>query len=197
MKKTVGRGLRCFVPALVLALILTPSESLAQSKSRLMEDALSAAWPGMAEDATVVDWEGNVLKEGSNGYTCLPTPPMLTVDSPMCMDGEWMRWAQAWQNRGEFTPSALGISYMLAGDGGASNVDPYAEGPTGANEWIREGAHLMIIAPAELLEGFPTDPYNGGPYVMWKGTPYAHLMVPIGARDFADSPKPSSEGHRH
>jgi hypothetical protein len=77
----------------------------------------------------------------------------------------------------------LGISYMLAGDGGASNVDPYAEGPTEDNEWIREGAHLMILAPAELLEAYPTDPDNGGPYVMWKGTPYAHLMVPIGARD--------------
>jgi hypothetical protein len=41
----------------------------------------------------------------------------------------------------------------------------------------------MILAPAELLELFPTDPNNGGPYVMWKGTPYAHLMVPIGSRD--------------
>ena len=49
-------------------------------------DALSAAWPGMAEGATVVDWEGNVLQEGSNGYTCLPTPPMLTGTAPMCMD---------------------------------------------------------------------------------------------------------------
>lgn len=51
------------------------------------------------------------------------------------------------------------------------------------NEWIEEGAHLMIIAPAKLLDAFPTDPENGGPYVMWKGTPYAHLMVPVGPRD--------------
>ena len=41
----------------------------------------------------------------------------------------------------------------------------------------------MILAPATLLEGYSTDPENGGPYVMWTGTPYAHLMVPIGARD--------------
>ena len=93
-----------------------------------------------------------------------------------------MTWAQAWQNKADYAPGGLGISYMLAGDGGASNIDPYAEGPTDTNEWIREGAHLMIVAPAELLESFPTDPYNGGPYVMWKGTPYAHLMVPIGPR---------------
>ncbi|MCP4299484.1 MAG: nuclear transport factor 2 family protein, partial [Gammaproteobacteria bacterium] len=146
-------------------------------------DALSAAWPGMAEDAMVVDWDGNVLREGSNGYTCLPTPPMLTGTSPMCMDGEWMKWAGAWQKKEDYTAESLGISYMLSGDEGASNIDPYAEGPTADNEWIVEGPHLMILAPAELLGSFPTDPENGGPYVMWKGTPYAHLMVPVGARD--------------
>jgi hypothetical protein len=103
----------------------------------------------------------------------------------MCLESEWMKWAEAWQNKTDFTADALGISYMLAGDGngGGSNIDPYAEGPTDDNEWIVEGAHLMILAPGELLDAFPTDPNNGGPYVMWKGTPYAHLMVPIGSRD--------------
>jgi hypothetical protein len=108
---------------------------------------------------------------------------MLEADSPMCMDSEWMEWADEWANKKEYSADTLGISYMLAGDGGASNTDPYAEGPTEDNEWIREGAHLMILAPAELLEALPTDPDNGGPYVMWKGTPYAHVMVPIGSRD--------------
>jgi hypothetical protein len=155
----------------------------ADDKSDAIADALSAAWPGMAEDATVVDWEGNVLREGSNGFTCFPTPPSLKGTAPMCMDSEWMEWADAWSNKKDFTADALGISYMLAGDGGASNVDPFAEGPTEDNEWIKEGPHLMILAPEALLEAYPTDPDNGGPYVMWKGTPYAHLMVPIGARD--------------
>jgi ketosteroid isomerase-like protein len=148
-----------------------------------LADALSAAWPGMADSVKVVDWQGNVLQEGSSRYTCLPTPPMLTGTAPMCMDSEWMAWADAWQNRKEYAAASLGISYMLAGDEGASNIDPYAAGPTEDNEWIREGAHLMLIAPAGILDGYPTDPQNGGPYVMWKGTPYAHLMVPIGSRD--------------
>ena len=167
---------------LALMLMLFPVFVSGQDKADLVADALSAAWPGMAEDAKVIDWEGNVLKDGSNGYTCLPTPPTLTVDAPMCMDDEWVKWADAWQHKKDYAAKALGISYMLAGDGGASNIDPYATAPTGDNEWIREGAHLMILAPAELLEAFPTDPENGGPYVMWKGTPYAHLMVPIGSR---------------
>ncbi len=100
----------------------------------------------------------------------------------MCMDSEWMKWADAWQNKKPYAPESLGISYMMAGDEGASNIDPYAEGPTDDNEWIDEGAHLMILAPGGLLDTFPTDPQNGGPYVMWKGTPYAHLMVPVGPR---------------
>ena len=29
------------------------------------------------------------------------------------------------------------------------------------------------------LDSLPTDPKNGGPWVMFKGTPYAHIMVPI------------------
>lgn len=155
----------------------------AGDSSDVLADALAAAWPGMTEGATVVDWEGNVHQEGTNGYTCLPSPPMLQGLAPMCMDAEWMKWADAWMNKKDFAASTIGISYMLAGDEGASNVDPFAEGPTADNEWIEEGAHLMIIAPPGMLDSFPTDPDNGGPYVMWKGTPYEHLMVPVGPRD--------------
>ncbi len=168
---------------LATSFLVVPVVGSAEDQSDAVADALSAAWPGMAENATVVDWEGNVLREGSNGFTCFPTPPTLEGKAPMCMDSEWMEWADAWSNKKDYAADKLGISYMLAGDGGASNIDPYAEGPTEDNEWIREGAHLMILAPAALLEAFPTDPDNGGPYVMWKGTPYAHLMVPVGARD--------------
>lgn len=169
--------------ALMAAVLVLPVTESAGDGSDAIADALSAAWPGMAKEVTVMDWEGNVLRQGSNGYTCFPTPQMLSGTAPMCMDGEWMEWADAWANKKDYEADALGISYMLAGDEGASNIDPYAEGPTDDNEWIREGAHLMIVAPPELLEAFPTDPNNGGPYVMWKGTPYAHLMVPVGSRD--------------
>lgn len=183
MKKSTATSWALGIVALTAAVLILPITGSAGNNSDAIADALSAAWPGMSQDATVVDWEGNVLREGSNGYTCFPTPPMLSGTAPMCMDAEWMEWADAWANKKEYTADALGISYMLAGDEGASNIDPYAEGPTDDNEWIREGAHLMIVAPPELLEAFPTDPDNGGPYVMWKGTPYAHLMVPIGTRD--------------
>ena len=41
---------------------------------------------------------------------------------------------------------------------------------------------MIIVPDAALLEGVPTDPNAGGPYVMWKGTPYAHIMMPTGPR---------------
>jgi hypothetical protein len=124
---------------LVVTFLVVPVVGSAEDQSDAVADALSAAWPGMAENATVVDWEGNVLREGSNGFTCFPTPPTLEGKAPMCMDSEWMEWADAWSNKKDYAADKLGISYMLAGDGGASNIDPYAEGPTEDNEWIREG----------------------------------------------------------
>jgi hypothetical protein len=66
---------------------------------------------------------------------------------------------------------------------GASNIDPYATAGTRTNQWVVEGPHLMVIEPdTAQLEGLSTDPHSGGPYVMWKGTPYAHIMVPVAER---------------
>lgn len=154
--------------------------AVAQDEQALIDDALAAAPPSLQQNATVKDWEGNVLREGTSGYTCYPTPPQLEGTAPMCLDGPWSAWAEAWMNKGEVNIDQIGVAYMLAGDEGASNVDPYAEGSTDDNEWVVEGPHLMIVVPdAAVLETLPTDPENGGPYVMWKGTPYAHIMVPV------------------
>ncbi len=156
----------------------------AHDKSQtLLADALSAAPPTLRATVTVMDWNNNVLQEGTSNYTCFPTPPQLQGKAPMCFDAPWLEWADAWTNKKPFQAKTIGISYMLAGDEGASNIDPYAEGETADNQWIVEGPHLMIIVPdAQLLDALPTDPSLGGPYVMWKGTPYAHIMVPIGER---------------
>lgn len=157
------------------------SFALADEKQDMIDDATSAAPASISGNATIMDWDGNKLVEGENGYTCFPTPPNLTGKAPMCLDAAWLVWADAWMNRKPLEARSFGTAYMLAGDGGASNIDPYAEGPTADNEWVVEGPHLMIIVlDAASLDTLPTDPKNGGPYVMWKGTPYAHVMVPVG-----------------
>jgi hypothetical protein len=35
------------------------------------------------------------------------------------------------------------------------------------------------VPDLKSLHGISTDPRNGGPYVMYPGTPYAHIMTPI------------------
>ncbi len=176
----------------VLLLLLFPlvafgQEAETDASEAHRADALSATYSAHAAASAVVDWSGTVLQEGDNGYTCMPTPPAFAergVKSPMCLDDVWMAWAEAWQNKKPFSTDRLGIAYMLSGDGGASNIDPYAEGPTDDNEWIEEGAHLMLISPdPELLSGIPADPSSGGPYVMWRGTDYEHVMVPVKVAD--------------
>jgi hypothetical protein len=39
----------------------------------------------------------------------------------------------------------------------------------------------MIVGSKEALAGHPSGakPDTTAPYVMWAGTPYAHLMVPV------------------
>lgn len=169
----------------VLAMTLTVSfTALAQDDAALIENALSAAPPAVAETAKVMTMEGKVLKEGNGEFTCFPYTGAGT--SPMCLDQEWMRWADAWMNKKPFQADRIGLAYMLAGDmadAGASNIDPFATGPTPDNDWIVEGPHVMMIVPdAAALDALSTDHTQGTPYVMWKGTPYAHIMMPTGPR---------------
>ena len=158
-------------------------------KDALIREALSAAPPAIANTATVKTMDGKVLKEGSGVYTCFPTSPDVAAKGgrqPMCLDKVWLAWADAWMNKKPFKASGAGIGYMLAGDNGASNTDPYAAGPKPDNQWVVEGPHIMVLAadPA-LLDTLSTDPNNGGAYVMWKGTPYVHIMVPVAPRPVA------------
>ncbi len=78
----------------------------------------------------------------------------------------------------------IGFAYMLQGDTPVSNRDPYATEPTGPEDWVTDlGPHLMLLNPdLDLLKDISTDHLNGGPWVMWPDTPYAHIMVPLESR---------------
>lgn len=166
-----------------LALLL-PAGLLAQDggggQEALIRSAQSAAPAAVAERATVVDHHGMVLRQGSSGWVCMPDMPDVPNESPMCLDEPWREVIDAWMNRRQPKISRVGISYMLQGDMPVSNTDPFATGPAAGNQWIQEGKpHIMVVLPdPAALEGLPTDPQDGGPWVMWKGTPYAHIMIP-------------------
>ena len=182
----MSRTIRTGLPALFV-LALAPSTLLAQEEmafespeqAKLIEEATSAAPASIAAAATIMDLEGNVLREGTNRWTCLPDMPDDDNYEPMCNDAEWMKFIHAFMNGTEPEVTGLGVSYMLSSHWAVSNIDPTATEPTPDNEWVEGGAHLMVIVPdPALLEGYPDDP-GPGPYVMWKGTPYEHLMVPM------------------
>lgn len=170
--------------ALLLGIMLCTLTTAAAAQSALhrdlVENALSAAPASIATGATVMDFENKVLRKGSNGWVCLPDHPEMPNNSPMCLDAPWLEFIGALMSKKEPQVKSLGIGYMLQGDMPVSNIDPFATTPTAANQWVENsGPHIMLIVPdARQLETLPTDPKNGGPWVMWKGTPYAHVMIP-------------------
>lgn len=173
-----SRTLLRVLTATILMTAAFPVGAAGPDAVQQIEMALKAAPPAIAETATVVDHEGNVLREGSGEWTCMAIP------EAMCLDAVWLKWAEAWTKKEPFTTDRIGLAYMLDGDAiGASNIDPYAETPTADNQWVIEGPHVMLIVPDPAqLEGLPDTPVAEGPYVMWKGTPYAHIMMPVAAR---------------
>lgn len=182
---------RRLLASLSLAAAL-PAAALAQASAHpdsaaiaaRTQNALSAAPPAIAAHAAVADMDGTVLRAGSNGWVCLPDMPNVPNNSPMCLDAPWRELIDAWQHHRTPRLTAIGVGYMLQRDLPVSNSDPFAQTPTADNHWIQHGpAHIMVIVPdARLLETVSTDPANGGPWVMWKGTPYAHIMIPTVGR---------------
>jgi len=153
-------------------------------------EAMSAAPAAVASNATIMDWpaEGSSdptqLRAGTNGWTCFPSDPQALAAGrrdPMCADATSMEFLAAYFEHRDPTVTKVGFMYMLEGDGGSSNTDPYATGPAPDNEWVVTGPHIMLMVPdaATALANVPTDPAQGGPFVMWKGTPYAHVMMPV------------------
>ncbi|WP_341939486.1 hypothetical protein [Marinimicrobium sp. C2-29] len=175
------------VSCLLLVLSAATSSLAHADKESKIRSAMSAAPPSIAESATIRDWpseEGGdmtLLREGSNEWTCLPDMPHTPGNDPMCLDEPWLAWADAWMNKSEPKIDRMGFGYMLQGGTPESNTDPYAEGPTPDNEWIEEPVpHLMILVPDDsTLEGLPTEADDGGPWVMWRDTPYVHIMAPM------------------
>lgn len=153
----------------------------------------TAAPATIAANATVIDWNDSTkaptteLRKGTNGWTCLPLNPppsggytSAAEAAPMCGDAMAMMWGQAWMTKTKPKNTTLGIAYMLHGDLGVSNNDPYGMAATADNDFVASGPHVMVLpADPNRIKDVTTDHKAGGPFQMWKGTPYAHIMVPV------------------
>jgi hypothetical protein len=165
----------------VLLFLVTGTVTAGESSEEKIARAMSAAPPAVSAEATIVDSDGTLLREGSNGWTCLPDT-MPGDHAPMCNDEVWMKLMGMMMGGPEYVPDRIGISYMLQGEpegAGVSNSNPAHPDPQSAEDYVETGPHLMIVLPKAMLEGITDDPNQGGPYVMWGETPFAHIMVPV------------------
>ena len=167
----------------------TSSTMAASSNSTASNDpvasAESAAPAAIAHNASIVtvDAKGamTTVRKGTNGWTCMPDAPDTPGPDPMCFDQNAGKWVQAWVAHKPPPAGTVGLMYMLEGGTDASNTDPYATKPTATNNWVKTPPHIMVVGSKDILTGHPAgaQPDTSVPYVMWAGTPYAHLMVPV------------------
>ena len=164
------------------ALVATKPLAIAQapeSKQAKIDRALAAGPPDVVRSARVVDTDagGNmvVLREGTNGFTCMPGNQSVVGQPAMCMDAASMQWAADFKARKpKPTNTVPGITYMLAGATQRSDSDPYDR----TSPPITVGPHWMIMWPFDpKTTGLPVVHKDTGAYIMWAGSPYAHVHV--------------------
>jgi len=93
----------------------------------------------------------------------------------MCVDGPSMQWAVDFASHKPNPSNTVpGITYMLAGATQRSDSDPYDK----TSPRITVGPHWMIMWPFDSkTTGLPTTHRDTGAYIMWAGSPYAHVHI--------------------
>ena len=52
--------------------------------------------------------------------------------------------------------------------------------PPAGEKWVGAMPNVMLVMPGGFDPAvFSTDPHSGLPFLMWQGTPYAHLVIPV------------------
>jgi hypothetical protein len=150
-----------------------------ETKQEKIARAMSAGPDNISKSARIVDKDaqGNevILREGRNGFTCVPGNPNVVGEPPMCADAASMKWfADAKAHKPKPTNTVPGITYMLAGASQRSDSDPNDM----TSMPIDVGPHWMIMWPFDpKTTGLPTTHRPTGAYIMWAGSPYAHVHI--------------------
>lgn len=151
-----------------------------------IESAMSAAPSTVSANATIMDTEFDdagefvVLREGTNGWTCFIDAPGTPGIDPMCLDETWMAWLRALIAGEEPNTKVVGLAYMLQGGSEPSNTDPMASEPAAGEEWMTSPPHIMVIMPGKIDQSlYSPDYHSGAPWIMYAGTPYEHIMMPV------------------
>jgi hypothetical protein len=181
-----------FIAAMLLIagmLLRSPAQTTPTSQSSSLSSgdstqvkivrAMSAGPANVAKTARIVDTDAQgkmvVLREGNNGFTCMPGKLQVVGEPPMCADAASMQWFDdAKAHKPKPTNTVPGITYMLAGATQRSDSDPYDT----TSPPIAVGPHWMIMWPFDpKATGLPTTHRATGAYIMWAGSLYVHVHI--------------------
>lgn len=157
-------------------------EVKAMSEDEQTALALSAAPSYIAKEAGVMiygsDGKLTETRKSTNGFTCIPTVMNLPEPDPMCMDAAVHQWmTDLINNAPKPTNTIPGIAYMARGGSHFEKDGQVVMSGEGAKV-VSEPPHWMVMWPFEAAATkLPTRPNPSGVYIMFEGTPYAHLMV--------------------
>jgi hypothetical protein len=133
-----------------------------ESSEIQMARAIAAGPKEITDQARIMgtDAQGNriVLREGNNDFICQPGKPQFVAQPASCYT----------------TNSKPRITYMLAGatQRSISDRDDKTSAP------LAIGPHWMIMMPFDpKTTGLPVTYSDTGTYIMWAGTPSAHLHI--------------------
>jgi hypothetical protein len=153
------------------------------NQDQLIKVALSAAPWHIAKDATVMvpgpDGKLVEAKKGTNGYTCIPDIDGMPKPDPMCGDAASMQWANDLMGGApKPTNTVPGIAYMAKGGWHFEKDGKIVMKNEDGAKAVPEPPHWMVFWPFDSkISGIPSMPSHFGAYVMFDGTPYAHLMI--------------------
>jgi len=155
--------------------------------------AYSSAAPALlGSNATILSLDGSVLREGSNGWTCMVGNPRPAPEGgwgsaheamPVCTDEVGMKWMSDFMAGKDPSIERDAFMWMLHGDVGEDNTTAGVLNKSDAvdpSQWIESGPHLMLLPKdPSSLDGMGDDFNTGAPYVMFPGTSGAHVMIPV------------------
>jgi hypothetical protein len=186
MMKTILAGLAVALHVVVSATAQLPSaKPKSESKQAKISRALAAGPADITKNAKIIDLDerGNetVLREGNGEFTCFPGHPGVVGDVAFCANQSALQWEKdfaEYKSSPERKPSPTntepGIEYMLLGGTDWSGSDPAVT----SGKPIKEPPHWMIMwAFDPQTTGLPTEPKQNGTWIMYAGTPWAHLMI--------------------
>jgi len=117
------------------------------------------------------DDQGNrvVLREGSNGFICMPGNPQVVGRPASCSNAAAQRWsADLAAGMPAPTNTEAGIIFMQSG----------ATTRNASGETVEIGPQWMIIWPFDPeTTGLSATEKDTGAYILWPDTTYAHLHI--------------------